>query len=305
MSYGTPRHPDEIEGYYTDIRRGRPPTAAQLAELRRRYDAIGGLSPLAAIASAQADGVQAALEAIDPGCYVVALGTRHSRPSIEEAVGQLTEAGAGHIVGLVLAPHYSSLSVGAYAARAESEATRRGVALRTVESWHLDQVLIDLLSERVRSTIEEAAPVGHGEPVVVFTAHSLPAHILDTGDPYPRQVKETAEAVARRAGTGHWTMAWQSAGATGGEWLAPSLGDALVSLAEGGALSVVICPVGFTSDHLEVLYDIDIEAKALAARHGVRLARTPSLNDDPRFTAALARIVTSAPSETPAQPRAR
>jgi protoporphyrin/coproporphyrin ferrochelatase len=291
MAYGTPRREEDIEAYYTDIRRGRPPSAEQLADLRKRYQAIGGLSPLAEISAAQSRGVQAALDRLDPGRYSVAVGTKHASPSIEEAVDKLSAAGARELIGVVLAPHFSALSVGGYASRAETASRRHGMAFAMIESWHLDLTLLELLAERVRRTVEA---LGAPDTRVVFTAHSLPARVLDMGDPYPAQVFETASAVARLAGVSRWSVAWQSAGATPEPWLSPDLRDVLVSLADEGADAVAVCPAGFTADHLEVLYDVDIDAAGVAASHGVRLARTPSLNDDPRFVEALARLVAGA-----------
>ena len=286
MAYGTPATPADIEAYYTHVRRGRPPTPELLADLRRRYDAIGGTSPLLQRTQEQAAGIAAALG----DGFVVELGMKHAPPFIEEGVAALVGAGVTRIVGLVLAPHYSVLSVGEYATRAEAAAAAadEGVKLSMVESWHLAPGYLDLLAGSVRSEIERLAI----EPVeVVFTAHSLPTRILDLGDPYPDQLAETAEAVAVRAGVERWSVGWQSAGRTPEPWIGPDVLTVLPTLADAGVAGVVVCPAGFVSDHLEVLYDLDVEARALADSLGLAFTRTPSPNADPAFCATLAEVV--------------
>ncbi len=274
MAYGTPATPACIEAYYTHVRRGRPPAPEQLAELEARYAAIGGTSPLLERTQAQARGLAAAL---GPG-HRVELGMKHAAPFIEDGVAALRDAGAEELVGLVLAPHYSRLSVGEYAARA-------GAGVRVVESWHLEPGYLDLLARFVG---EVATPGSE----VVFTAHSLPSRILDEGDPYPAQLHETAAAVAQRADLARWSVAWQSAGRTAEPWIGPDILEVLRARAgEGGAGHVVVCPAGFTSDHLEVLYDLDVEAAALAAELGLGFARTRMPNDDPQLCATLADVV--------------
>jgi ferrochelatase len=284
MAYGTPASPDGIEAYYTDIRRGRPPSPEQLDDLRSRYEAIGGVSPLLARTQAQVAGVQAALG----DGFVCALGQKHAAPFIEDAAASLVGRGVRSIVGLVLAPHYSALSVGEYHQRA---AAAGGVRYAGVESWHLEPGLVGLLADRVSVALAEFA---YGERVVTLvTAHSLPARVLDMGDPYPKQLQETAEAVMAAAGVpaAGWRLAWQSAGRTPEPWLGPDLLEVIAQVADDGVQGVVVCPAGFTSDHLEVLYDVDVQARAAAESRGVRLVRTESLNADPRLCAVLADVV--------------
>jgi ferrochelatase len=293
MAYGTPGGPDEVEAFYTDVRRGRPPTPEQLADLRRRYDAIGGVSPLAARTRAQVAAIQAALDDLRPGGYRAVLGNKHSSPRIEDAVGELADDGMTRAVGLVLAPHYSVLSVGEYGARLAAAGGERGVATALVESWHLLPELVEVLAVHVRAAVAELAREGR-RTEVLFTAHSLPARIVDLGDPYPRQLEETAAAVAGAAGVASWRTAWQSAGRTPEPWLGPDLRDVIRSLPAEGVTGVVVCPAGFTSDHLEVLYDVDVEAAAVAREVGLELRRTPSLNDDTRVCAALAGLAAAA-----------
>jgi ferrochelatase len=285
MAYGTPAGPDDVEAYYTHVRRGRPPTPEQLADLQRRYDAIGGVSPLLERTRAQAAGIQAAL----PAGYRVELGQKHAAPFVEDAVTAL--AGCDTIVGLVLAPHYSRLSIGEYHERLEKAAAGTGADVRMIESWHLDPALIELLAEgwaTARARFEPDASV-----TTLFTAHSLPSRILDDGDPYPQQLQETSAAVAERAGIDNWRTAWQSAGRTPEPWLGPDILEVIRGLDGDG---VIVCPAGFTSDHLEVLYDVDVEARRVAEEGGLQLERTPSLNDDPRLCGSLADLVVSAAS---------
>lgn len=282
MSYGSPATVDGIEAYYTHIRRGRPPTEEQMADLRRRYDAIGGLSPLAARTRVQADGIAAALG----DGFVVEVGAKHASPFIEDGMAALVAAGVKRVVGLVLAPHDSAMSIGEYAARAEAAAS--GTDLRVVRSWHVEPALIELLAERVA-----AAHMGMTATTrtTVFTAHSLPTRILDSGDPYPDQLRETAAAVAAHAAIDSWSTAYQSAGRTADPWLGPDILEVVRAAPGDGIDGLVVCPCGFTSDHLEVLYDIDVEAAKVAADVGVELARTASLNDDPRLCALLAAVI--------------
>jgi ferrochelatase len=272
MAYGTPAAPDHVEAYYTHIRRGRPPTDEQLADLRRRYDAIGGVSPLLERTRAQINGLQHALG----DDYRVVLGLKHAAPFIEDGRAELEAAGLERVVGLVLAPHYSALSVGEYEERAQPDVM--------IRNWHLEPALLDLLATRVRAAVDEVG----GDAVVLFTAHSLPERILDSGDPYPDQLRETAEAVAVRAGVTRWRIAWQSAGRTPEPWLGPDILEVIPTLDTD---AVVICPCGFVSDHLEVLYDVDVEAQGVAKAAGKQLVRTASLNDDPAFIAVLADLV--------------
>jgi ferrochelatase len=287
MAYGTPATPADIEAYYTHVRRGRPPTAEQLADLQRRYEAIGGASPLLERTETQARGIAKALD--ERGRFTVELGMKHAAPFVEDAVARLTGNGCTNVVGVVLAPHYSRLSVGEYEERAR-HAAGDGVTFTMVHSWHDAPPYLDALAERVR-----AASASLPDPVeVVFTAHSLPARILDEGDPYPTQLRETAAAVATRAGVERWRVAWQSAGRTPEPWIGPDVLEVLEELAGAGTKSVLVCPAGFTSDHLEILYDLDVEAAKRADELGLAFARTASLNDDPRLCEAVADAVVHA-----------
>jgi len=293
MAYGTPRAPDEILPYYTDIRRGRPPTDQQLADLTRRYEAIGGLSPLAELTERQRDAVQRALDALSPGNYEVVLGLKHADPKIESAVDQIAATGIRRIVGAVLAPHYSAYSVGQYLGRAREAAEPHGVSVAGVESWATEPAFVDFLASDLGKRLA-AMPE---RTRVLFTAHSLPERILTTGDPYPDELRSTAEAVAARldlADGSDWQIAWQSAGRTPEPWLGPDILEVIDSLgADPDVDGVVVSAVGFVADHLEVLYDLDIEARQQAEQHGLAFDRTACVNDDPAVIAALAKRVHS------------
>ena len=283
MAYGTPRDRDDIETYYTDIRRGRPPTPELLADLVRRYDALGGTFPLRAITEAQVNAIRSALGAD----HVVTLGTKHSVPKVEDGVRALAAEGVERVVGLVLAPHYSRFSVGEYADRAAKAGAEHGLDVETVESWHLMPAYVDFLTSAVRDSLGRV-PAGSE---VVFTAHSLPERILSTGDRYPQQLRETAEAVASRLRLDTWSVGWQSAGRTPEPWLGPDVLDIVRSRAADGAAGLVVCAAGFVADHLEVAYDLDIEANALASEVGLPFARTASVNADPAVMSALAELI--------------
>ena len=290
MAYGTPERLGDLEAYYTDIRRGRPPTEEQLADLRRRYDAIGGLSPLAARTRAQAAGLQRVLdERAGAGEWKVERGLKHASPSIEAGVEALASAGVEEFVSLVLAPHYSALSIGQYVERAADAAGH--LKVRDITSWWDQAALITLLAERVREAIGEL-PEGATNPEVLVTAHSLPQRALSIDDPtYEEQLRATGERVAREAGLPSWRIAWQSAGRTPEPWIGPDILDVIRSLPAEGYEAVVVCPAGFTSDHLEVLYDIDIEARARAESHGMAFARTAMPNASAPFCETLAGVV--------------
>ena len=296
MAYGTPATPDDVEPYYTHIRRGRPPTPEQLTALRARYDALGGTSTLARRTADQVAALQGALEALAPGRFEVALGQKHAAPFIEDAVAAHAEAGVDGVCGVVLAPHYSGASVGEYLARLRDAAEAAGLAASGVERWH------DLAAYRVwlRDAVAEALTDLPARTEVVFTAHSLPERVLD-GDPYPDELAASATAVAEELALPCWSIAWQSAGATPEPWRGPDILDLLRDRAADDATdAVLVCPQGFVADHLEVAYDLDIEAARLAAEVGIGFARTRVLNVDEAVLGALAeRIVATATEAAP------
>jgi protoporphyrin/coproporphyrin ferrochelatase len=289
MAHGTPASTSEIAPFYTRIRRGRPPTPEQLAELEGRYAAIGGVSPLAVRTAAQVDAVRAELETRAPGRYAVSFGAKHTDPLIEEAAAALSAAGVERVIGLVLTPHGSSLGSQEYLDRAASALGDTPFA--PVAPWYAEPSFVTLLAGRVQEALRTAT----GRNTVLFTAHSLPERIRDEGDTYPEQLVESARLVAAAAGLDEWLVAWQSAGRTPEPWLGPDIRDVVRQLAsDGGIDTVVVCPIGFVADHLEVLYDLDVELADVAAASGLAYARTASLNDDADFVATLADVIIGA-----------
>ena len=274
MAYGSPSRAEDVRPYLEDVRGGRPVSDEAVEELAERYRRIGGRSPLDEVTEAQ----RAALER-ELGVSVF-VGMKHWRPRIAEAIDAALATGATRIVGLVLAPHYSRLSVGEYRDRLEAAVAARA-ELVLVESWHDHPAFLDVVADRVRGT----------DAWVVFTAHSLPERILADGDPYRDQLLETSRLVAERAGLKDWSFAFQSASPTGEPWLGPDVLDELGRLREAGVEKVLVAPVGFVSDHLEILWDLDVEARERAAELGLELDRIESLNDDPAFVRALAELV--------------
>jgi ferrochelatase len=293
MAYGTPASPEDVEPYYTHIRRGRPPSPEQLADLQRRYDALGGTSTLAKRTADQVAGLRDVLGERAPGRFEVTLGQKHAAPFIEEGVAMLAEAGVERVVGLVLAPHYSGFSVGQYQQRVADAATEAGIGHMPIDRWHDEPAYRDFLGAAVRDALVDLPE----RTKVVFTAHSLPERVL-AGDPYPDELWDSARAVALAGGLNRWagwSMAWQSAGATPEPWRGPDILEVIRDLAATGrADGILVCPQGFVADHLEVAYDLDIEAKAVADKVGLAFARTRVLNDDPTVLAALADRVIAA-----------
>jgi len=301
MAYGTPRHPDEIEEYYTDIRRGRPPTPEALADLVERYAAIGGVSPLAELTEAQRDALQRALDEREPGRFRVELGLKHADPKVEVTATRLADDGADTIVGLVLAPHYSSYSIGQYLDRTRDGVTASGrdTPVVGIDSWATEPAFVDFLATDLEARLASMRAGVEGRVRVLFTAHSLPQRIIDGGDPYPDELRATAEAVAERLGLvegDDWQIAWQSAGRTPEPWIGPDILDVIDELGEQPEIGgVIISACGFVADHLEVLFDLDIEAADRAQAVGLAFDRTACVNDDPTIMGALAdRVIAAA-----------
>lgn len=290
MAYGTPASPDDVAAYYTHIRRGRPPTDEQLSNLQARYDALGGTSTLARRTAAQIERIAGALDERAPGEFHVALGQKHASPFIEDGVASLVASGVDLVVGLVLAPHYSGASVGEYQARALAAAVSAGVEFVAVDRWHDLAAYRAFLTAAVRYGL---AGLPDGSEVL-FTAHSLPERVL-VDDPYPEELAASATAVAEAAGLDSWSVAWQSAGATPEPWRGPDVLEVIRDrVASGSATGLLVCPQGFVADHLEVAYDLDVEAARLAVELGLPFARTAVLNDDAAVMAELAELVARA-----------
>jgi protoporphyrin/coproporphyrin ferrochelatase len=275
MAYGSPERLADVPAYYADIRGGRPIAPEHLADLVERYRRLGieDSSPLNAITEQTRTALEAELG------LPVYTGMKHWTPRISEAAESALAAGAEQVVGLVLAPHFSALSIAGY-----REQLERGLAgraeLRFVQSWHDEPGFVALLADRVRGTGAH----------VVFTAHSLPARILDSGDPYREELLETSRLVAEAAGLAAWSFAFQSESPTGEPWLGPDILDHLESLQRQGVERVLVCPVGFVSDHLEIRWDLDVEAQEKAAELGLHLERIEMPNADPAFVRTLAEI---------------
>ena len=301
MAYGTPRSTADIESFYTHIRRCRAPEPQQLAELTARYEALGGTSQLAANTAAQVEALRSSMDSDEPGSWVVALGQKHAAPFIEDATAELLASGVSTVVGVVLAPHYSGASVGEYHRRARSVldeaaagAPGHGGAPRygAVDSWHL---LEPWLAFQGATLLDRLATMPE-RTKVLFTAHSLPERSL-VGDPYPDQLFESAAEIARRADLARWAgwgIGWQSKGRTADPWRGPDVLEIIEDLADTGRSDgLLVVPQGFTSDHLEVGYDLDIEARAAADRVGLAFARTKVPNADPAVMDGLARLARS------------
>lgn len=297
MAYGGPNSLDDVEPYLLDVRGGRKTPPELVEEIRERYAQIGGRSPLLEITRAQARALEERLNAeAGTSRYRAYVGMRHWYPYIQEAVAQIAADGLNQVVALCMAPHYSRMSIGAYFRKVQEAQEALGVELEVayIESWHDHPLFIQAVAQKVQEALQRFP--SESRPRIVFTAHSLPAAIMEQGDPYDAQLRETARLVAERAGIGteEWQFSYQSAGASNLKWLGPAIEDVVVELADAGHKEILVVPIGFVSDHVEVLYDIDIECHQLAKARGVQLERTESLNTDPTFVEALAAIVDQA-----------
>ncbi len=296
LAYGGPDSLDDVPAYLADVRGGRPTPPALLAEVTERYRAIGGRSPLLAITRQLAARLQ---EAIARPVYV---GMRHWHPFIGETVTQMAADGITRAATICLAPHYSSLSIGAYRARLDEAlaALPSPPEIVFVESWHTHPALIEGLAEQTRAAWARLPQEAADQAMVIFTAHSLPASISERGDPYAKQVHETAQLVAQRLALppARWRLAYQSAAQTGTPWLGPSVEEMIPRLAAEGVRDLALSPIGFLADHVEVLYDLDIAAQAIGRAHGVRIERAPMLNASPALVAALADLAQQALQES-------
>jgi ferrochelatase len=306
MAYGTASGPDDVERYYTDIRGGRPPDPSHLEELKGRYAAIGNRFPLLDITRAQGEGLEGELNsAADGSMFRVYLGMKHSPPFIADGVARMREDGIELAVGLVLAPHWSGMSVETYVERVEKAAAESGgPAFTFVRQWYDHPAVLDFLTARVSDALDSLPAGARDGAAVIFSAHSLPTRALPDGTlrckacdlcadgcRYVAQLADTAHRVAERAGTGASTTAWQSAGRTADPWWGPPIEEVIRQLAGEGYPAVVVCSAGFVADHLEILYDLDIEARRVAEEAGVAFARTEMPNDHPDFIRALAGVV--------------
>lgn len=291
MAYGTPGNLDEVEAYYTDIRGGRKPSPELLQELEARYARIGGRTPLLEITMAQAQALQAELG----HGYRVYVGMKHWHPFLAEAVADIRRGGHTRAIAVAMAPHYSRFSMEGYRQRVAAAMADLGASfdIHFVESWNDHPLLIASIAERMQDTLPGFGISSWGDVHVIFSAHSLPERIVAAGDPYPAELKETCELVAARlalAARG-WRFAYQSAGRTGEKWLGPDILETLDRVAGEGYRRVLIAPVGFVADHLEILYDIDVDCANRARLLGIEMQRIPSANATTTFIHAVAEVV--------------
>jgi ferrochelatase len=303
MAYGTAAGPDDIERYYTDIRGGRTPSPEHLAELRERYAAIGDVFPLLATTTAQAEGAAERLSAGGTP-FRPYLGMKHSPPFIPEAVDRMRADGVERAVGIVMAPHWSGMSVETYLERVDAALDVGGPEVSFIRSYHDHPSFVRFMASRVTEALERIPTRERSETLVLFTAHSLPTRVIEDGSlrcktcdrcaascRYRDGLQETADLVAAELRLPHHAIAWQSAGRTADPWWGPPVEEAILEAAAMGRPAVVVCSAGFVADHLETLYDLDIEARAVAERAGIRFERTRMPNDDPAFLDVLADVV--------------
>ena len=292
MAYGGPNALEEIPGYLAGIRDGRTTPPEVIEKITNNYRRIGGFSPLLEVSRRQVQAVAARLDPTRFRCY---LGMKHWAPWIEDVVRTMVDDAITHAVSVVLAPQYSHMSIARYQERIrEGLAMTRGqIEFLHIENYYRAEGLIEALARRVGQGIDSFPESARDSVHVVFTAHSLPERILAAGDPYDKQCRGTARLVAERAqlSPSNWSWSYQSAGRSPEPWLGPDLKARLSSLAASGCRNVVVVPVGFVSDHVEILYDIDVEAQGHAQTLGLRLERPPGLNDDPLYIQTLARLV--------------
>lgn len=294
LAYGTPYKEEDVERYYTHIRRGKKPSPELVEELKERYRAIGGISPLAAITRRQAEALEKCLNEVqDKFDFKLYLGLKHIEPFIEDAVRDMHRDGVKEAVSIILAPHYSKFNMKTYYGRALETAKKLGgPEIITVDSWYKEPKFIRYWAERVRETLEELAPEQRTKAVLIFSAHSLPEKILRENDPYPFQLQETAQLIAEAAGFHQYAVGWQSAGKSPDPWLGPDVQNLTRELYDRYNYEAFIyLPVGFVSEHLEVLYDNDIECKAVTDELGAKYFRPAMPNDHPLLIEAMAEVI--------------
>ncbi|KZE13646.1 MULTISPECIES: ferrochelatase [Priestia] len=294
MAYGTPYKEEDIERYYTHIRRGRKPSPEALEDLQNRYEAIGGISPLAKITQQQMESLEKRLNEVqDEIEFKAYLGLKHIEPFVEDAVEAMHKDGIKEAVSIVLAPHFSTFSVKSYNGRAKETAEKLGgPIIHSVESWYSEPKFIQYWATRVKQTFDLIDEEKRQKAVLIVSAHSLPEKIIAAGDPYPNQLQETADLIAQAAGIEHYEIGWQSAGNTPEPWIGPDVQDLTRELyEEKGYTSFVYTPVGFIADHLEVLYDNDYECKVVTDEIGADYYRPEMPNAQPEFIDGLATVV--------------
>jgi protoporphyrin/coproporphyrin ferrochelatase len=294
MAYGTPETPDQVEAYFTHIRGGRVPSPESVAHLRHRYELVGGRTPLLAITEEARAALEVALNERPGPRYRVYAGMKHWHPFIADVLARMAADGIGRIVAVALAPHYSRISIGGYRKSVEEGAAALGdpFQISFVDSWHLQAEYLDLIADHIRAARSQFAPDELDGLMTVFSAHSLPERIRTWDDPYEAQLLASSAAVSERLGGIAWRFAWQSAGNTGEPWIGPDIVDYLETLHGEGVRAVLQVPIGFVADHLEIMYDLDYEAKNKATELGMTFHRTAMPNATPAFINTLAAVVT-------------
>jgi protoporphyrin/coproporphyrin ferrochelatase len=296
LAYGSPETADQVEPYFRHIRGGRTPSPEAVAHLQHRYQLVGGRTPLLAITTETARALQATLDDRAPGEYRTYVAMKHWHPYIADVVPRIAADGVRRVIVIVLAPHYSRMSIGGYRQYLDEAIAKLDTPMDVsfVESWNMQPEFIAMMSARVRTALDEFPRDARAETCVLFSAHSLPERIRTWGDPYERQLAASCAAVAEQAGLLQWRFAWQSAGNTGEPWLGPDIVDYLDQLHAEGVRNVLSVPIGFVCEHLEVLYDIDHEAAHKAAALGMTLRRTAMPNATPELIAVLDALVAGA-----------
>lgn len=294
MAYGTPYKDEDIERYYTDIRHGHKPSEEMIADLRGRYHAIGGLSPLAKITEAHAYGLEKALnKSQDEVEFKAYIGLKHIEPFIEDAVEAMHKDGIEEAISIVLAPHYSSFSVEAYNKRAKDAADKLGgLRIKAINDWYKQPKFIQMWADRINETAKQIPADELLDTVLIVSAHSLPEKIKQHNDPYPDQLQETADFIFEKVVVPHYALGWQSEGKTGEPWLGPDVQDLTRELyGREKYKHFIYTPVGFVAEHLEVLYDNDYECKVVTDEVGATYHRPPMPNSDPEFLEVLRTVV--------------
>ena len=301
MAYGGPDSLENVEPYLLDVRGGRTTSPELIDEIRHRYEVIGGKSPLLDITRQQAQALENHLNSISETPYKVFVGMRHWYPYIRETVADIAASGITRIIAICMTPFFSRMSTSAYyehldrAIEGQTKYTewQNNLSITKIGAWYTNDLFHRAIAANIKESLLIAAEKGLPSPTVIFTAHSLPAILAEQGDPYADQFVHLANLVAEKAGLqqSQYEYCFQSAGAQNTRWLGPSLEETLEKFSKNGQKSVLIAPIGFLSDHVEVLFDIDVEAKQLATQLNLRLMRIPSPNDHPLFINALANII--------------
>ena len=290
MAYGGPDKLDDVAPYLRDVRNYRPTSDEIIQEITERYEQIGGRSPILELTQAEAAGIEKSLNDLagEGERWKVWVAMRHWHPFIKDVLAEMEQAGVDKAVGLVMAPHYSYMSIGAYFKRAEEAGS--SIDLAPVKSWNLNPGYLDALHDRIADVLQKFSEDVRNDVPIIFTAHSLPERILERNDPYPEELRATVDALIERLPGREWHWAYQSAAMTADPWLGPDAGEVIEELAAQGKKDVIICPIGFICEHVEILFDIDIEYQQLAEKLGVHLERIEMLNDHPDMLAGLAQV---------------